>query len=94
VQPARAWLSPTAQNLAKLTVPIPAGFRQVPLVQAVMPILPQILRGLPVKPQAPCPAPAGQVCTGQPTAWGLGPEHAGYFAPEVLPPGPQPPTPS
>jgi len=24
------WLPPTAQNLAKLTVPIPAGFRQVP----------------------------------------------------------------
>jgi hypothetical protein len=88
------WLSPTAQNLAKLTVPIPVGFRQVPLVQAVMPILPQILRGLPVKPQAPCPAPAGQVCTGQPTAWGLGPAHVGYFAPEVLLPGPQPPTPS
>jgi hypothetical protein len=27
------WLAPTAQNLARLTVPIPAGFRQVPLAQ-------------------------------------------------------------
>jgi hypothetical protein len=29
------WLAPTTQNLARLTVPIPAGFRQVPLAQAV-----------------------------------------------------------
>jgi hypothetical protein len=29
------WLPPTAQNLARLTVPIPAGFRQVPFAQAV-----------------------------------------------------------
>jgi hypothetical protein len=28
------WLKPTAQNLDKLTVPIPAGFRQVPLTKA------------------------------------------------------------
>jgi hypothetical protein len=28
------WLKPTAQNLDKLTVPIPAGFRQVPLTEA------------------------------------------------------------
>jgi hypothetical protein len=28
------WLKPTAQNLDKLTVPIPAGFRQVPLAEA------------------------------------------------------------
>ena len=28
------WLPPTAQNLAKLAVPIPAGFRQVPLTEA------------------------------------------------------------
>jgi hypothetical protein len=27
------WLAPTAQNLDRLTVPIPAGFRQVPLAQ-------------------------------------------------------------
>jgi hypothetical protein len=35
------WLPPTAQNLAKLTAPIPAGFRRVPVVQAVLPILEQ-----------------------------------------------------
>ena len=40
------WLPPTAQNLAYLTVPIPAGFRPVPLPQAVWPILPQIPAGL------------------------------------------------
>lgn len=28
------WLEPTAQNLRQLTVPIPAGFRQVPLTEA------------------------------------------------------------
>jgi hypothetical protein len=32
------WLQPTAQNLAELTVPVPAGFRQVPVPQAVRPI--------------------------------------------------------
>jgi hypothetical protein len=26
-----AWLAPTSRNLAKLTVPIPGGFRHVPL---------------------------------------------------------------
>jgi hypothetical protein len=31
------WLPPTTQNLAKLTVPIPAGFRRVPLAEAVTP---------------------------------------------------------
>ena len=43
------WLPPTAQNLAKLTVPIPAGFRRVPVVQAVLPILQQqaLARSLP-----------------------------------------------
>ncbi|HXW47396.1 MAG TPA: hypothetical protein VEL03_21555 [Streptosporangiaceae bacterium] len=29
------WLRPTAQNLGKLTVPIPAGFRQVQLAEAI-----------------------------------------------------------
>ena len=33
------WLKPTAQNLAKLTVPIPAGFRQLPFAQAVTPLM-------------------------------------------------------
>jgi hypothetical protein len=34
------WLPPTSENLAELTVPIPAGFRQVPFSQAVTPISP------------------------------------------------------
>jgi hypothetical protein len=34
------WLPPTAQNLARLTVPIPAGFRQVPLAELVTPTSP------------------------------------------------------
>ena len=33
------WLPPTAQNLAMLTVPIPPGFRQVPLARAITSIL-------------------------------------------------------
>jgi hypothetical protein len=41
------WLPPTAQNLAKLTVPIPAGFRPVPLAQAVRPNL-QLIPGGPL----------------------------------------------
>jgi hypothetical protein len=32
------WLRPTGQNLARLTVTIPAGFRQVPLTQPVGPV--------------------------------------------------------
>ena len=34
------WLEPTARNRARLTVPIPAGFRRVPFRQAVTPISP------------------------------------------------------
>jgi hypothetical protein len=33
------WLEPTTQNLANLTVPIPAGFRHVALAKAVTPIV-------------------------------------------------------
>jgi hypothetical protein len=33
------WLPATAQNLARLTVPVPAGFRQVPLAQADTPTM-------------------------------------------------------
>jgi hypothetical protein len=32
-----SWLRPTAQNLATLTVPIPAGFRRVPFAQVNIP---------------------------------------------------------
>jgi hypothetical protein len=42
------WLPPTAQNIAKLAVPIPAGFRKVPLLQAIVPNLKQV-------PYAPFP---------------------------------------
>jgi hypothetical protein len=63
------WLSPTAQNLAKLTVPIPAGFRQVPLAQAVWPILQQIPFGSPPTPEAFCPSPADSL----PACFGLQP---------------------
>jgi hypothetical protein len=31
------WLAPSAQNLARLNVPVPPGFRQVPLAQVVTP---------------------------------------------------------
>ncbi|HEX3487775.1 MAG TPA: hypothetical protein VHU92_00470 [Streptosporangiaceae bacterium] len=34
-----SWLPPTAPNLAKLTVPIPAGFRRVPLIGVLGPLL-------------------------------------------------------
>lgn len=35
------WLPPTSQNLAKLTVPIPAGFRRVSYSRTVQPIAPR-----------------------------------------------------
>jgi hypothetical protein len=41
------WLQPAAQNLPKLTVPIPAGFRQIPLSQAIGPVTKQIPGGPP-----------------------------------------------
>jgi hypothetical protein len=36
------WLPPTAQTLAKLTVPIPAGFRHVSFPEIVAPTFRQI----------------------------------------------------
>jgi len=41
------WLQPTKQNLAHLTVPIPAGFRQVPIALAVRPRMRHISAGQP-----------------------------------------------
>jgi hypothetical protein len=58
------WLPPTAQNLAKLTVPVPAGFSQVSLGQAVTPNLKLIPGGPLPKPSAICPSPAGPTCKG------------------------------
>jgi hypothetical protein len=51
------WLRPTAQNLARLTVPVPAGFRRVPVGNVVAPIL---LGG----PQVLCLGPDGPTCKG------------------------------
>jgi hypothetical protein len=45
------WLPPSAQNLDRLTVPIPAGFRQFPIAQAIQPNLP--LRVTPRRPSMP-----------------------------------------
>jgi hypothetical protein len=56
------WLPPTALNLAKLAVPVPAGFRQVSLGQAVAPNLNLIPGGPLPKPSAICPPPAGPAC--------------------------------
>jgi hypothetical protein len=59
------WLPPTAQNLAKLTVPVPAGFRRVPLNEVVAPILKRI-PGVPQpKLGALCPSPALPACKGE-----------------------------
>jgi len=49
------WLRPTAQNLAMLTVPIPAGFRRVRLADVITPIL---KRG----PDVLCLEPEGPTC--------------------------------
>jgi len=57
------WLPPTARNLAELTVPIPAGFRQVPLIEAVQPGLQSSGPGPLPKLKALCPPPAAR-CPG------------------------------
>jgi hypothetical protein len=54
------WLRPTAQNLARLTVTIPAVFRQVPFADAVGPVLLQI-PGHP-KSRGLCPSSASPAC--------------------------------
>jgi hypothetical protein len=64
------WLPPTAQNLAKLTVPIPAGFRHVPVSSVVLPIVQQF-PALPAMPKAwpdkvTCLGPDGPTCKNQP----------------------------
>ena len=56
------WLPPTAQNLAKLTVPVPAGFRQVSLPAAVTPNLKLIPAAALPRPTAFCPAATGMPC--------------------------------
>lgn len=56
------WLQPTPQNMARLTVPIPAGFRHVPLAQAVTPILQQAPVGQSAKPKPFCLGRGGPAC--------------------------------
>jgi hypothetical protein len=56
------WLPPTAQNLAKLAVPIPAGFRQVAVAAAVLPILQRTFGTPAPAPQGLCPGPAEPAC--------------------------------
>jgi hypothetical protein len=65
------WLPPTAQNLAKLTVPIPAGFRHVPYGQAVSHIAQQMPQGLPLGASRPgegygAPRPSASLPYGRP----------------------------
>jgi hypothetical protein len=65
------WLEPAPQNLAKLTVPIPAGFRRVQLINAVMPIVQQIPGKQ--KPKTIClPTTAGSTCDRVSGAYGAG----------------------
>jgi hypothetical protein len=73
------WLPPSAQNRARLTVPIPAGFRHVPLATAVGPLASSPIpgRSLPTSP-APCLAPAGPACNGGTSVSGSDPEHVGH----------------
>jgi hypothetical protein len=68
-----SWLQPTAQNLARLTVPVPAGFRQVPFSEAVGPILMQI-PGHPKSRGRLCPSPASPACNDRTSASGSGSE--------------------
>lgn len=55
------WLPPTDQNLAKLAVPVPSGFRQVTFDQAGLPILRLFPNALLPKPGMVC-ASAGPAC--------------------------------
>jgi hypothetical protein len=57
-----SWLPATTQNLAKLTVPVPAGFRQVTFAQAGRPILQNLPARLVPGPAAFCPASTGPAC--------------------------------
>lgn len=63
-----AWLPPTTQNLAKLTVPVPAGFRQVTYPEVGMPIMKNLPAGLRPKPVSLCPPSAGAACLRAPYA--------------------------
>ena len=72
------WLSPTAQNLAKLTVPIPAGFRKVSLSAVAAPTFKQISPALLPRPKAFCLMPAVNACGNPPFPVGGPPLGSGY----------------
>jgi hypothetical protein len=63
------WLPPTAQNLAKLTVPIPAGFRHASFPVVATPTFQQIPAELLPRPKAFC-LPAGNACKNGPIPFG------------------------
>ena len=72
------WLPPTAQNLAKLTVPIPAGFRKVSLSAVAAPTFKQISSALLPQPKAFCLMPAVNACGNPPFPVGGPPLGSGY----------------
>jgi hypothetical protein len=72
------WLPPTAQNLAKLTVPIPAGFRKVSLPAVAAPTFKQISPALLPRPRAFCLMPAVNACGNPPFPVGGPPLGSGY----------------
>jgi len=72
------WLPPTAQNLAKLTVPIPAGFRKVSLSAVAAPTFKQISSALLPRPKAFCLMPAANACGNPPFPVGGPPLGSGY----------------
>jgi hypothetical protein len=72
------WLPPTAQNLARLTVPIPAGFRKVSLPAVAAPTFKQISPALLPRPKAFCLMPAVNACGNPPFPVGGPPLGSGY----------------
>jgi hypothetical protein len=71
------WLQPTPQNLTSLTVPIPAGFRQVPVANAEVPILPSIPGGpLKQSPTSICLRLGGPRCRGGRSPHNIGPKQS------------------
>jgi hypothetical protein len=72
------WLPPTAQNLAKLTVPIPAGFRRVSFPAVAAPTFKQISSALLPRPRAFCLMPAVNACGNPPFPVGGPPLSGGY----------------
>jgi hypothetical protein len=72
------WLPPTAQNLARLTVPIPAGFRKVSFPAVAAPTFKQISPVLLPRPSAFCLMPAVNACGNPPFPAGGPPPGSGY----------------